>query len=73
MQVMKPLLTDRKVAELLNISLSTIRKWRVYGKGPRFVKHGAAVRYREEDVRAWIESGLTGGAGSQTEALDQAA
>jgi predicted DNA-binding transcriptional regulator AlpA len=32
----------------------TLRKWRVQKRGPQYIKIGALVRYRPEDVDAWI-------------------
>jgi predicted DNA-binding transcriptional regulator AlpA len=50
------LLNERQVADSCAISVLTLRKWRTEGRGPRFVKIGTLVRYRPEDVDAWIES-----------------
>jgi len=33
---------------------ATFEKWRVAGKGPRFVKFGRRVFYRERDFDAWL-------------------
>lgn len=50
------LLTDNEVAALLGASLQTVRNWRWRGEGPRFVKLGGRmVRYRPDDVQAFIE------------------
>lgn len=50
------LLNDVEVAALLGASLQTVRNWRWRGEGPRFVKLGGRmVRYRPEDVQAFIE------------------
>lgn len=50
------LLDDVEVADRLNVSLQTVRNWRGRREGPRFVKLGKrAVRYRPEDVEAFIE------------------
>lgn len=48
------LLTDRDVATLTGLARSTLAKLRLSGKGPRFVKLGAAVRYRADDVQMWV-------------------
>ena len=48
------LLTDRDVAAVTGLARSTLAKLRLRGDGPRFVKIGAAVRYREDDVQAWL-------------------
>jgi hypothetical protein len=34
----------------------TLRQWRYYGKGPRFVKIGKHVRYRVSDLNAWLDA-----------------
>lgn len=55
---MQLMLTERLVAELLNVSPSTLRKWRSEGGGPPFVKLCGAIRYRDGDLRVWVESCL---------------
>ena len=49
-----PLWDEKQLADYLNISPRTPQMWRHRGGGPRFIKIGAAVRYRFEDVQAWI-------------------
>ncbi len=34
---------------------STLRAWRVRGRGPRYYKIGGKVFYKETDLDAWIE------------------
>lgn len=51
------LLTENEAANLLALSAKTLRRWRWAGKGPEFVKLGGAVRYRAEDIAAFIEFG----------------
>jgi predicted DNA-binding transcriptional regulator AlpA len=50
-----PLLKEQDLAKLINMTLHTIRKWRCYGGGPRFIKIGSAVRYRAQDVELWLQ------------------
>ena len=57
------LFTEDAVAEQLNISLASLRRWRLEKRGPRFIKVGSLVRYRPEDVEAWLASLPTGGTG----------
>ena len=59
---MERLLTDLEVAERLAVSVATARRWRLLRQGPRYLKVGASVRYRPQDVEAWIFSQPTGGA-----------
>ena len=51
------LLNEKEVANTLNIKVATLRRWRWAGKGLRFVKLGAAVRYDPADLAAFIEAG----------------
>ena len=48
------LLNEKQVAELLCCTKSALRRWRREGRGPRFVKIGRLVRYRQEDVEDFI-------------------
>ena len=53
-----PLLTEVAVSRQLRIPLAVLRKWRAMNQGPLFVKVGATVRYRQQDVEAWLEREL---------------
>lgn len=54
---LKKLLNQDQAAEVLGVSPRTLESWRYNGGGPRFYKLGQAVRYRAEDLDAWIEAG----------------
>ncbi len=57
-------LDDRALAVLLNISEKTPAQWRFTGKFSEelpFYKFGRCVRYRREDVEAFIEKSRVGG------------
>jgi hypothetical protein len=55
------LLDEYDVARIRKQSVATVRRDRLLKKGPKFLKIGAAVRYRPEDVAAWLESRPSGG------------
>jgi hypothetical protein len=55
------LLTEYDVARIRKQSVATVRRDRLLKKGPKYLKIGSAVRYRPEDVSAWLESRPTGG------------
>ena len=61
------LLTEEDVAKQLRVSLAALRRWRLEGRGPRFIKVSALVRYRPEELEDWLASqpggGATGSAG----------
>ena len=50
------LIAEKELAERLGISVRTLRQWRYWGRGPRFIKLGKAVRYSVADIEAYIAS-----------------
>ena len=53
--------TDIEVAEYLGVSVSTVRRWRLLGGGPRWVRLGASIRYPVSDLNAYLASLPSGG------------
>ena len=49
-------LTEREVAELLGLSVATLRAWRHRGKGLRFLRLGRSVRYLPSDVADFVRA-----------------
>jgi predicted DNA-binding transcriptional regulator AlpA len=60
-QTVERLLDERDVAELTGMSVASVRRWRLLNRGPRYIKLSSAVKYRPEDVRAWLQSRPSGG------------
>ena len=52
----KRFLDSDEAADDLGLQRTTLEAWRCRGGGPRFVKLGRAVRYRQADLDEWIES-----------------
>ena len=50
------LLTEHQVAEILKVSVATIRRRRLLRQPPDFVKIGASVRYRPESIQRLIQN-----------------
>ena len=48
------LLNEKVAARYLSLAVPTLRKWRVHGGGPVFMKLGKAVRYDLADLDTWI-------------------
>ncbi len=61
------LLNEHDVARITGLSVASVRRWRLLRQGPKYLKIGAAVRYKAEDISAWLESRPSGG-GHQAEA-----
>ena len=55
------LLNEHDVAHLTGLSVASVRRWRLLRQGPKYLKIGAAVRYKPEDISAWLESRPFGG------------
>jgi predicted DNA-binding transcriptional regulator AlpA len=53
------LLSNRQAAARLGVQPQTLRKWRLEGRGPVFVRLGKHLRsrvgYRASDVESWLE------------------
>ena len=52
------LLNEHQVAELLKVSVATMRRRRRFRQPPEFCKIGASVRYTPESIQRLIESGV---------------
>jgi predicted DNA-binding transcriptional regulator AlpA len=50
------LLDYRELARITKKSVVTLRRYKMQGLGPRFIRIGRHVRFREEDVVAWLDS-----------------
>lgn len=50
------LLTQKELAEYLQVPVRTIEDWRTREYGPKFLRVGRRVRYRESDVDAWLDA-----------------
>ena len=55
------LLNEKDVTRVIGLSMASVRRWRLLRQGPRYLKIGAAVRYKPEDISAWLESRPSGG------------
>ena len=58
---LEELLNEHDVARITGLSLASVRRWRLLRQGPKYIKIGAAVRYKPEDLTSWLESRPTGG------------
>jgi predicted DNA-binding transcriptional regulator AlpA len=51
------LYTEEETAAKLGVKLSTLRKWRLDGVGPRHVRlHRKMLRYTDKNIADWTES-----------------
>jgi hypothetical protein len=48
------LIDEREAAKALCCSVAAMRKWRLLGNGPAYVKMGRLVRYSEADLQSFL-------------------
>lgn len=59
------LIDTNAAAKILLVHPGTLVKWRWAQTGPDFIKVGRSVRYRAEDLQAFVEKGrVTVGSGN---------
>jgi excisionase family DNA binding protein len=56
MEAVEDLVSPKEIARRLDVPVGTLEYWRQVGEGPRYFKVGRLVKYRPEDVHAWLES-----------------
>jgi excisionase family DNA binding protein len=64
----KQLFTDVEVARYLTVSVFTVRRWRIKGGGPRWIRIGSSIRYHIADLHAYI-AGVPSGGGAPGAAI----
>lgn len=52
----RQVLTQKQAASMLGISPATMQMWRWQNIGPRYLKLGRLVRYRLQDIEAYLAS-----------------
>ncbi|WP_369370129.1 helix-turn-helix transcriptional regulator [Promicromonospora sp. Populi] len=52
----KRLMTPEELADYLSVTLHCVYAWSSRGGGPRVLRVGGRLRYRETDVEAWLDS-----------------
>ncbi len=58
---LETLLNEHDVARVTGLSVASVRRWRLLRQGPKYLKINSAVRYKAEDISAWLESRPSGG------------
>lgn len=56
---MPRLMTVVELSNFLSVPVNTLYQWRSKQYGPRGTRVGRYVRYREEEVLAWLNSAAT--------------
>jgi hypothetical protein len=67
------LFNEYDVARITGLSVASVRRWRLLRQGPKYLKIGAAVRYRPEDLASWLATRPTGGSDDDMETIPSGA
>jgi hypothetical protein len=51
-----PLRSSEETARICHVMPQTMVMWRYQGRGPRYVKIGRSVFYRESAIRTWLKA-----------------
>ncbi len=52
---MEDLLSPETLAKKLDVPVGTVYRWNYAGTGPRPIRVGRHVRYRETEVNRWLD------------------
>jgi predicted DNA-binding transcriptional regulator AlpA len=47
-------LSEAQAAQVLGISIATIRRWRTSGKGPSYFRVGRIIRYAQKAIEEFV-------------------
>lgn len=50
------LMSAEEVAAFLNVPVATLYQWRHHGVGPRGMRVGRHLRYRRQELEAWLDT-----------------
>ena len=54
----RDLLTQKELSERIDTKESTLAQWRYLGRGPKFVRLGRKIFYRQQDIDAFIDANV---------------
>lgn len=57
---LRDLIDEAQLAARLGVSRSTLQSWRYSRRGPRYIKIGRLIRYRNADIDAFLDVGTRG-------------
>ena len=49
-----PTLTEADAAKYVGFTAAALRVWRRRGRGPAYVRASRSIRYRQDDLDAWL-------------------
>lgn len=68
---MEILLHPKQAAHILGLSVRTLERHRLAGTGPRYVRLGRLVRYRQQDLADFVDRNLRRSTSEELTATDR--
>jgi hypothetical protein len=68
---MDVLFDQKKTAHILGLSVRTLERHRLAGTGPRYVRLGRLVRYRQQDLVDFVDRNLRRSTAEESTATDR--
>ncbi len=68
---MDVLFDQKRAAHFLGLSVRTLERHRLAGTGPRYVRLGRLVRYRQQDLADFVERNLRTSTSEDSAAADR--
>ena len=68
---MDQLIDQKTAAKSLGISVRTLERFRLAGTGPRYVRLGRLVRYRQQDLVDFVDRNLRSSTSEELAATDR--
>jgi predicted DNA-binding transcriptional regulator AlpA len=59
-EIPSDLVDEVALAARLGVSRSTLQSWRYTGRGPRYIKVGRLIRYRNAEIEAYLRANSCG-------------
>ena len=59
-EFLSPLFTEKQAARYLTRSVSSLRRGRKDGSGPKFVRLGRSIRYAKTELDAYLTARMSG-------------
>jgi predicted DNA-binding transcriptional regulator AlpA len=59
-EIRSPLFTEKQAAHYLTRSVSSLRRGRKSGSGPKFIRLGRSIRYAKTELDAYLSARMSG-------------
>jgi hypothetical protein len=58
--ILPQMLSEKQAARILAVSVAALRRWRIEGRGPEFIRLERCVRYSVKSIESWLAENASG-------------